>query len=158
MRLLDRVSLLCQQCNRSVQVYSVGPGRANLVPASQRMLGRRGDGLKRSIPFAFTPIHTRFIEDWLSELTHAELRVHLVIMRLTWGYGKRVDTISYAQIIEVSRLSRSTVRRAIAVLREYGLLKTAGASRKALLFEVLFPRRFKITGSKALTLVRKALG
>ncbi len=114
--------------------------------------------MPRSIPFAFTPIHTRFIEEWLPELTHAELRVHLVIMRLTWGHGKRADTISYTQIVEVAQLSRSTVKRAVAVLREYGLLVAEGTPRKAMLFEVLFPRRFKIARSKLVTLERKALG
>ena len=113
---------------------------------------------RKPIPYAFTPVPNRFIEEWLTELSHAELRVYLSIMRLTWGFGKASDPLSITQIVKTSELSRSTVNRATRSLKQRGLVTIAGTPRKAKTFEIQFPRNLKITRLTALTLVKASLG
>lgn len=113
---------------------------------------------RKPIPYAYTPIPNRFIEEWPASLGHAELRVYLSIMRLTWGFGKPSDALSITQIVKTSQLSRATVNRALKALREAGLLTMAGTPRKAKVCEIQFPRNLKITRLTALTLVKSSLG
>jgi hypothetical protein len=107
---------------------------------------------RRSIPYAYTPIPNRFIEEWLANLGHAELRVYLAIMRLTWGFGRTKDVLSIAQIAKTGRMSRSGVDRALHNLRDAGLLAMAGPHKRAKTCEILFPRNIKIGNVTAMTL------
>ena len=61
-------------------------------------MARRRDG--RYLPPRYTPIPDEILDDELSHLTGAELKVLLYIARRTFGYGKREDAISLTQLCE----------------------------------------------------------
>lgn len=114
--------------------------------------------IRRNIPYAFTPIPNHFIDFWMSELTHNQSRVWLVIMRFTWGRGKPRDTISISQIAKCIMVSTSSVKRALRDLRNMGMLITTGAGRKARIYEPQITRKHRFAGVTALTPITDSLG
>ena len=81
-----------------------------------------------------TPTPDEIFDVWLSELTGAELKVLLYIVRRTFGFGKGADAISLSQITSGIRkrngeildrgtgLSRKSVYKAVQCLEEKGLI------------------------------------
>lgn len=92
------------------------------------------------IPFAFTPIPNTILDGWLRRITPVEYAVHSCVVRMTWGYRKREDTVSRSQIVEMSGLSLSTVKRALETLQEKGLLQITGSVKHPRIYEALMPR------------------
>ena len=80
--------------------------------------------------------------DQLPELTGAELKILLIILRKTRGWHKETDRISYTQLQEFTGLGREAVSKGITGLKNKGLI-TIDDSRKTHSYEVNY-----ITGSK----------
>lgn len=99
--------------------------------------------MRRSIPFAFTPIPNHFLEFQMKNLIETDLRVYLTIMRMTWGFNKPKDTIAVSQICEKAGIPRRTVELSLKRLRANGHLKTEGSARRVQSFELLIPKNFK---------------
>jgi len=53
-----------------------------------------------------------------SDLTRAEYKVCLCVIRLTWGWNKAEDTISFSQLAAGTGLSARTVKYAVKLLRD----------------------------------------
>jgi len=71
----------------------------------------------------FTRIANELYEAILAApLTAAELKVMLAIMRLTYGYNRKSDAISYSQIASMTGLQRRTVIRCMQRLKEANVL------------------------------------
>lgn len=83
------------------------------------------------------------MDDWLHELTPPEFVVYACVMRKTWGFSKYEDAIAISQIVEMSGLSRATVKRAQAMLIEKGLLSVRGSRKRPRIYEGLMPRKLK---------------
>lgn len=95
------------------------------------------------IPFCFTPLPHTVMDGWLRELSPPEFVVYCCVMRKTWGFNKYEDAIAISQIVEMSGLSRATVKRAQIVLIEKGLLSVRGSCKRPRLYEGLMPRKVK---------------
>lgn len=71
----------------------------------------------------FTTLDNRLIDDGIiGDLTGAELKVYLVILRKTVGYHKLDDKISISQIEKITKLSRPSVIKALTELKRKGLI------------------------------------
>ncbi len=82
----------------------------------------------------FTQMPNDLVDTLMPELSEAELKVLLYIVRRTFGFGKNADAISLTQMIEGIRtregkvldrgtgVSRSSVRRGVAGLEEKGII------------------------------------
>lgn len=81
-----------------------------------------------------TPCPDELFDRFMHELTHAELKVLLYIIRRTYGFKKSADTISLRQICsgittkkgnrldQGAGVSRMTATRVIKVLEQKGLI------------------------------------
>jgi hypothetical protein len=92
------------------------------------------------IPFTFSPIPNTIIDGWLSHLTPHEFVAYACIMRKTWGFKKRRDSIAISQIVEMSGTSRSSIDRALDGLEKKGLIQVSGNVRRPRIYEPLMPR------------------
>lgn len=78
-------------------------------------------------PFAeqgnYTTVHNIVIDKIMPQLTGAEFKTLIAIIRLTVGWHRERDAISYSRFREITGLSStSTIRRAIDGLEERGLI------------------------------------
>lgn len=88
---------------------------------------------KKTLPrLNFTATPNVIFDEAMREMTEAELKVVLTIVRLTYGWHKESDAISFSQFEEITGLSRSSVmlglRRAIA----RGWVKKVGAGARGM--------------------------
>ena len=100
-----------------------------------------------SNPKGFDPAnHTQVPNDLfdihMPDLSGAELKVILTIIRKTRGWHKETDFISYSQIQEVSGLGREAVSRAISGLKNKGLI-TIDEAKKTHRYEINYSDGFK---------------
>lgn len=71
----------------------------------------------------YVAVNNKSMEDLASaDLTAAQLKICLAILRLTWGYNKKEDRISYGQIQELTNLPKQTISKEIARLVEYNVI------------------------------------
>lgn len=70
----------------------------------------------------FTMIPDVLLDEHLSNLGHAELKVLLVVMRKTYGWRKERDSISLSQLQRASGLTRRSVSAATASLEQRGYI------------------------------------
>lgn len=78
-------------------------------------------------PFAeqgnFTTVHNIVIDKIMPQLTGAEFKILIAIIRLTVGWHKERDAISYSQFGKVTGLgSTATIRKALSGLESNGLI------------------------------------
>ncbi len=111
-------------------------------------LSRKIERIRKKTPYRFDPVPSLLIEEWLTILTHPELKCALYICRRTWGFRKEWDAISWEQFESgvVDRdgkhvdlgtdLSRSTVKRTIKRLESRGLIEVDRRNTKANLFRL----------------------
>lgn len=71
----------------------------------------------------FTAVPNEFIDLHLPELSSAEVKVALVIMRLTYGWNRDLGTVSLSRLSELTGLAKSTCCEAGKSLVEKGLIK-----------------------------------
>jgi len=87
-------------------------------------------------PLRYTQVPDAVFDDQLSQLSHAELKVLLWIVRCTFGWKKQSDSISLSQLEKATGLSRRAVSAATKTLEagkhiviERGVAAKGGAKR-----------------------------
>lgn len=92
------------------------------------------------------------IDELLADLTGAELKCYLYVLRKTKGWNKEEDAISVSQFMKVTGLSNRKVIDACERLVELGLLEQKIGSNKIKVFSV---KDYKTSGSEESSLVKK---
>jgi len=69
----------------------------------------------------FLQVPNAVIDELLPDLTGAELKCYLVVIRKTKGWNKESDNISISQFMKATGLSNSAVIKACESLVKYGL-------------------------------------
>ncbi|MFU2088975.1 replication protein [Avibacterium avium] len=92
------------------------------------------------------------VDDLIRDLTGAELKCYLVIVRKTKGWNKDCDAISISQLMEVTGLSNRAVIDACNHLTEIGLLTRQKGARGV---NVFTPNLCKKFTSEESSLVKK---
>jgi phage replication O-like protein O len=64
----------------------------------------------------YTKVSDVLIDSWLTDLTEAELKTLLIIIRQTTGWNKPRDRISHSQFIKKTGLSQRSITSAIESL------------------------------------------
>lgn len=77
--------------------------------------------------------HTRIANELMDQLGHLRIsgnqfRILVVIIRKTYGFQKKIDKIANVQICEATGLGKSVVSRAMAELKERGIITASGKS------------------------------
>jgi len=77
--------------------------------------------------------HTRVANELMDQLGHLRIsgnqfRILMVIIRKTYGFHKKMDKIANVQICEATGLGKSVVSRAMAELKEQGIITANGKS------------------------------
>jgi phage replication O-like protein O len=72
--------------------------------------------------YTFTKTPNDLSDHWLPFLKEGELKVLVVIMRKTIGYGKKVDWISLSQLEKFTGLARKTILDSVESLLSKGLI------------------------------------
>lgn len=70
----------------------------------------------------FTQTPNELFDEWLSILSHVELKVLMVIMRKTFGWHKIRDRISLTQLEKITGSKRSAIIKAAKNLQKLGLI------------------------------------
>lgn len=92
------------------------------------------------------------IDELLADLTGAELKCYLYVLRKTKGWNKEEDAISVSQFMKVTGLSNRKVIDACERLVELGLLEQKIGSNKIKVFSV---KGYKTSSSEESSLVKK---
>lgn len=92
------------------------------------------------------------IDELLADLTGAELKCYLYVLRKTKGWNKEEDAISVSQFMKVTGLSNRKVIDACERLVELGLLEQKIGQNKIKVFSV---KDYKTSGSEESSLVKK---
>ena len=92
------------------------------------------------------------IDELLADLTGAELKCYLYVLRKTKGWNKEEDAISVSQFMKVTGLSNRKVIDACERLIELGLLEQKIGSNKIKVFSV---KDYKTSSSEESSLVKK---
>lgn len=82
------------------------------------------------------------VDDLIRDLTGAELKCYLVIVRKTKGWNKDCDAISISQLMNVTGLSNRAVIDACNHLTEMGLLKRSKGARGVNIFAPNLCKKF----------------
>ena len=84
----------------------------------------------------FLQVPNAVIDELLPDLTGAELKCYLVVIRKTKGWNKESDNISISQFMKATGLSNSAVIKACESLVQYGLLVKENGSRNTSIYAV----------------------
>ena len=91
--------------------------------------------MSKFIPNSFQ-VPNAVIDELMAELTGAELKCYLYVLRKTKGWNKEFDAISVTQFMESCNLSNRTVIDACDRLVELGLLEQKTGSNRIKIFSV----------------------
>ncbi|OOF39871.1 hypothetical protein BKK49_07020 [Rodentibacter rarus] len=91
--------------------------------------------MSRFIPNSFQ-VPNAIIDEVMAELSGAELKCYLAILRKTKGWGKESDAISVTQLMDVTGLSNRAVIDACNHLVEKNLISQDAGSRGVKIFSV----------------------
>ena len=84
----------------------------------------------------FLQVPNAVIDELLPDLTGAELKCYLVVIRKTKGWNKESDNISISQFMKATGLSNSAVIKACESLVKYGLLIKQNGTRNTGIYAV----------------------
>ena len=84
--------------------------------------------MSRFVPNSFQ-ITNAFVDDAMNKLSDASVKIYLLIVRKTRGWGKESDSLSLTQLEELSRKSRPTVVKCLNELVEVGLVQKHNQSK-----------------------------
>ena len=84
----------------------------------------------------FLQVPNAVIDELLPDLTGAELKCYLVVIRKTKGWNKESDNISISQFMKATGLSNSAVIKACESLVQYGLLVKENGARNTGVYAV----------------------
>jgi len=95
----------------------------------------------------FVPIPNAYIDRYLADLSGAEVKVLLAILRRTAGWRKESDEISIEQLQQMTGLARNSVRAGLRGLLERGLIeqRSNATGSKAASYTCIIP---SYSGSK----------
>lgn len=93
-------------------------------------------------PANHTQVPNDLFDVHLPELSGAELKVILTIIRKTRGWHKEIDAVSYSQLVELTGLSRQSVATAISELENKKLL-LIDREKKTSKYEINYYRSVK---------------
>jgi len=99
---------------------------------------REGGGMNNESKFIpnFLQVPNAVIDELLPDLTGAELKCYLVVIRKTKGWNKESDNISISQFMKATGLSNSAVIKACESLVKYGLLVKENGARNTGVYAV----------------------
>ena len=99
---------------------------------------REGGGMSNESKFIpnFLQVPNAVIDELLPDLTGAELKCYLVVIRKTKGWNKESDNISISQFMKATGLSNSAVIKACESLVKYGLLVKENGARNTGVYAV----------------------
>ncbi|HII3690477.1 TPA: replication protein, partial [Pasteurella multocida] len=106
------------------------------------------------IPNSFQ-VPNAVIDDLMSQMSGAELKCYLAVIRKTKGWNKEEDAISITQLMEVTGLSNRKVIDACNSLVEIGLLNQKTGARNTKIFSINWCKKFT---SEESSLVKKVHG
>lgn len=107
--------------------------------------------MSKFIPNSFQ-IPNAVIDELMAEMSGAELKCYLAILRKTKGWNKDCDAISVTQLMEITGLSNRAVINACKSLVEMGLLDLKNGSRNVNVFTPNWCKKFT---SEKKSLVKK---
>jgi len=84
--------------------------------------------MSRFVPNSFQ-ITNAFVDDAMNKLSDASVKIYLLIVRKTRGWGKESDSLSLTQLEELSRKSRPTVVKCLNELVKVGLVQKHNQSK-----------------------------
>ncbi|MDY0667419.1 replication protein [Pasteurella multocida] len=93
------------------------------------------------IPNSFQ-VPNAVIDDLMSQMSGAELKFYLAVIRKTKGWNKEEDAISITQLMEVTGLSNRKVIDACNSLVEIGLLNQKTGARNTKIFSINWCKKF----------------
>jgi len=107
----------------------------------------------------YTKLYNYLIDDYIPKLSESELKVLLVVVRLTIGWFKHRDRITRTYLMKKAGLSAKSTSRAIALLEQKKLIRITDTTGKKLnsterkyetkmYFELLIPPRVKSTHTR----------
>lgn len=88
-----------------------------------------------------TQVPNDLFDEYMKDLTGAEIKVVMTIIRKTRGWHKETDLISYSQIEEISGLGRESISRAISGLKDKKLI-TIDDTKKTHSYEINYSDGF----------------
>ncbi|MGQ0285831.1 replication protein [Pasteurellaceae bacterium 22721_9_1] len=91
--------------------------------------------MSKFIPNSFQ-VPNAVIDELMSQMSCAELKCYLAIVRKTKGWGKEEDAISITQLMKVTGLSNRAVINACVSLAERGLVNQKTGERNIKIFSV----------------------
>lgn len=97
--------------------------------------------MSRFIPNSFQ-VPNAIIDEVMADLSGAELKCYLAILRKTKGWGKESDAISVTQLMDVTGLSNRAVIDACNRLVEINLISQDSGSRGVKIFSVNLCNKF----------------
>ncbi|MFC1121866.1 replication protein [Pasteurella multocida] len=106
------------------------------------------------IPNSFQ-VPNAVIDELMSQMSGAELKCYLAVIRKTKGWNKEEDAISITQLMEVTGLSNRRVIDACNSLVESGLLNQKTGARNTKIFSINWCKKFT---SEESSLVKKVHG
>lgn len=107
--------------------------------------------MSKFIPNSFQ-VPNAVIDELMAELSGAELKCYLFVLRKTKGWNKEFDAISVAQFMEHCKLSNRAVIDACNRLVELGLLEQREGRNRIKIFSV---KSYEISGCEESSLVKK---
>ncbi|WP_241951489.1 replication protein [Pasteurella multocida] len=110
--------------------------------------------MSKFIPNSFQ-VPNGVIDDLMSQMSGAELKCYLAVIRKTKGWNKEEDAISITQLMEVTGLSNRKVIDACNSLVEIGLLNQKTGARNTKIFSINWCKKFT---SEESSLVKKVHG
>ncbi|HII3688852.1 TPA: replication protein [Pasteurella multocida] len=93
------------------------------------------------IPNSFQ-VPNAVIDDLMSQMSGAELKCYLAVIRKTKGWNKEEDAISITQLMEVTGLSNRKVIDACNSLVKIGLLNQKTGARNTKIFSINWCKKF----------------
>ena len=84
--------------------------------------------MSRFVPNSFQ-ITNAFVDEAMNKLSDASIKIYLLIVRKTRGWGKESDSLSLTQLEELSRKSRPTVVKCLNELVKVGLVQKRSQSK-----------------------------
>lgn len=84
--------------------------------------------MSKFVPNSFQ-LTNAFVDDAMNKISDASVKIYLLIVRKTRGWGKESDSLSLSQLEELSRKSRPTVVKCLNELVKVGLVKKRHQSK-----------------------------
>jgi phage replication O-like protein O len=99
----------------------------------------------------YTQVPNEILDNRLSKMSCAEIKVFLTICRKTIGWHKDTDAVSYTQLMESTGLARAAVATAIKELEKKELIKVDRFYKRTSLYTIWFDNQTTLQESGLIT-------